>query len=96
MTDPREAEATSDGTTSFDFRGEKFTVPLEYADMPLSYLEAASDGKGLAVQARELLGPEQWAKVRAMSLTGRGLDELSDAINKAMGTDEGEDKPSST
>jgi hypothetical protein len=94
MTDPREAEATT-GTASFNFRGEAFTVPLEYADMPLSYLEAASDGKGLAVQARELLGPEQWAKVRAMNLTGRGLDELSDAINKAMGTDEGEEPASS-
>lgn len=95
MTDPREAEATT-GTASFDFRGETFTVPLEYADMPLAYIEAASDGKGLAVQARELLGPDQWAKVRGMGLTGRGLDELSAAINKAMGTDEGEDTPSST
>lgn len=91
---PLEAEAA--GTTAgFTFRGVEFTVPLVYADMPLAYIEAASDGAPLAVQARELLGADQWAKVRGLGLTGSGLDELSDAINAAMGTDEGEDEASS-
>ena len=94
MTDPREAEAKS-GTASFDFRGEAFTVPLEFDDYPLSYIEAASDGAPLAVQARELLGAEQWAKVRAMNLTGRDLRELEKGIAGAMGVDEGEEPASS-
>lgn len=94
MTDPRQAEATGTHAT-FTFRDVEFTVPLEYADLPLSYIEAASDGKGLAVQARELLGPAQWAQVRALNLTGSGLDDLSDAINAAMGDDAGEEAASS-
>jgi hypothetical protein len=93
MSNPRESEVT--GSASFEFKGETFTVPLEYADMPLAYIEAASEGAPLAIQARELLGPEQWARVRAMNLTGRGLNELSDAINAVMGTDEGEEPASS-
>ena len=28
---------------SFEFRGESFTIPTEYADYPLSYIEAAVD-----------------------------------------------------
>lgn len=94
MTDPREAEANG-GTATFTFRGETFTVPLEYADLPLGYIEAVGDGKPLAVQARELMGPEQWAKVRAMNLTGRDVTALGEAIDKALGTTEGEDPASS-
>lgn len=95
MTDPREAEAKG-STASFTFRKVEFTVPLEYDDYPLSFIEVASDGASGAVQARELLGPEQWAKVRAMDLKGRDLRPLLDAIDEAMGTDAGEDEASST
>lgn len=94
MSDPRKDEATT-GTASFKFRGETFTVPLEFADMPLSYIEAASEGAPLAIQARELLGPEQWERVRAMNLTGRGLHELRDALDAVQGTTEGEEEASS-
>lgn len=91
---PLKSEAA--GTTAeFEFNGETFTVPLEYDDFPLSYIEAAVDGRPLAVQARELLGPVQWERVRAMNLTGRNLQELSDAISDAAGIDSGESTPSS-
>ena len=82
-------------TASFDFRGESFTIPTEYADFPLSYIEAASDLKPLAVQARELLGAEQWATVRAMGLKGGDLDELYKAIEGAMGLTTGNSEASS-
>lgn len=94
MTDPREAEATG-RTATVNFRGETFTFPVEYADYPLSFIEAVSDGRAAAIQSRELLGPEQWAKVRGMGLHGRDLEALTDALNEAMGTDEGEDTASS-
>jgi hypothetical protein len=89
------AEASGDSTAEFEFRGEKFTVPLEYADYPVSYIEAASEGAGVAIQARELLGPEQWARIRAMGLTGRGLDELEAAIKSTNGIDSGNSPASS-
>jgi hypothetical protein len=82
-------------TAEFEFRGEKFTVPLEYADYPVEYIEAAEDGKSLAIQARGLLGPEQWDRVRSMRLKARDLDELSDAISAALGVEPGESTPSS-
>ena len=94
MSDPRESEAQG-SDASFQFHGETFTVPLAFDDYPLSYIEAASEGAPLAIQARELLGPEQWARVRAMNLTGRDLRALEDAISGAMGTTEGEEEASS-
>lgn len=88
------AEA-SGGTADVEFKGETFKIPLEYDDFPLAYIEAAVDGRPLAVQARELLGPDQWAVVRGMNLTGRGLQELSDAISDAAGIDSGNSPASS-
>lgn len=82
-------------TASFEFHGETFTVPLEYPDMPLGYIEAASEGAPLAIQARELLGAEQWARIRAMGLKGRDLAELHEAVEAAMGATSGESPASS-
>ena len=82
-------------TASIDFRGESFTIPLEYADYPLEYIEAASDGKPEAVQMRALLGPEQWETVRGMSPKGRDLDELGEAIRNAAGLSAGNSEASS-
>lgn len=94
MTNPRKAE-TQGSTATFTFREVEFTVPLEFDDYPLGFIEAASDGKPLAIQAREILGPEQWAKVHALNLKGRDLKPLFDALDEALGTDAGEDTPSS-
>lgn len=86
--DPREAEANG-STASVEFRGETFSIPLEYADYSLSFIEAAADGAPAVVQVRELLGPEQWTRVRALRLDGAGFDELVAAVQKAEGTDAG-------
>lgn len=90
----RKAEAAG-STATFEFRGESFEVPLEYDDYPLGYIEAASEGQPLAIQAREILGSEQWAKVRAMNLKGRDLSELETAIKGATGLSSGNSKASS-
>lgn len=87
-------EATG-STATFEFRGEKFTAPLEFEDMPIGYLEAVGDGANMAVQARELLGPEQWVRVRAMNLTGRDLNELRAALEEASGVSAGNSPASS-
>lgn len=94
MTDPRQAEANG-STNTFTFRDTEFIVPLEYADYPLSFIEAMGDGKSAAIQLRELLGPKQWAKVRAMDLAGRDLETLVDAAQNAMGVESGESGASS-
>ena len=82
-------------TASFEWRGESFTIPLEYADYPLDYIEAASDGKPVAIQMRALLGPEQWETVRGQNPKGRDLDELEEAIRGAMGLSAGNSEASS-
>lgn len=94
MTDPREAEAKT-GTASFDFKGETFTIPLEYDDYPISYIEAATQGAPLLTQTETLLGPEQWAKMRPLLVVGRDLRDVEKAITDAMGVDEGEGTASS-
>ena len=91
----RKAETTGSPTATFEFRGESFDMPLSYDDYPLSYIEAALDGKPLAIQARELLGPEQWARVRGMGLNGRDLEELGEAMQSAAGISSGNSKASS-
>lgn len=91
----RKTEAEGASTATFEFRGESFTVPLEYDDYSLEFIEAASDGKPLAIQARELLGPEQWSRVRAMGLSGRDLQPLFAAIEGAVGLDSGNSQASS-
>lgn len=90
----RKAEANGLPAT-FEFRGESFEMPLEYEDYPLSYIEAASEAKPLAIQARELLGPEQWARVRAMDLKGRDVTELFDVMQTAAGLSSGNSRASS-
>lgn len=89
----RKAEATGAPAT-FEFRGESFEVPTEYNDYPLSFIEAAAEGQTLAIQVRELLGPDQWARIRAMCLKGRDLNDLSDAMTAAAGLSPGNSKAS--
>ena len=92
--DPRQTEAT-DGPATVEFRGEKFTVPTEYADYPIGVIEAVSDDAPAAIQLRELLGPEQWAKVREICTTGRDLNDLTRAVSEVRGLDAGNSEASS-
>ena len=94
--DALRAEAAPDSATAeFEFRGEKFTFPRDYADQPLDFIEAVADLLPLAIQARALLGPDQWERVRAMRLKGSDFDEMSDAIQSAMGISSGNSTASS-
>jgi hypothetical protein len=91
----RKAEANGEPTATVEFRGETFTVPLEYDDLSIDFTEALEDGRSVGV-VRGALGPAQWRVVKAMNLKNRDLGELSDAIAEAMGfTDAGNSKASS-
>ncbi len=92
MSDPREAEAK--GFCTVDFRGVTLTFPTEYDEYPMGFIEAVNGGAGPDVQARELLGPDQWAQVRPLLSKGRDLNELVSALDVAQGTDAGEEAPS--
>ena len=82
-------------TATFEWKGESFTVPLEYDDYPLDFIEAVADGRSGPVQMRALLGPEQWATVRGMNPKGRDLNELQEVIQGATGLSEGNSEASS-
>jgi hypothetical protein len=90
----RESEAAGN-TITVKFRGESFVVPTEYVDYPLAFIEAVGDDKPAAIQLRELLGPEQWEKVRAMGCTGRDINELTNLVSDARGIDAGNSPASS-
>ena len=82
-------------TATFEWRGESFTVPLEYDDFPVEFIEAVADGRPGPVQTRALLGPEQWQIVRRMNPKGRDLNELQEVIQGATGLSEGNSEASS-
>jgi hypothetical protein len=90
----RKAEANG-GQGEVEFRGQKFTVPLEYDDYSLDFIEALEDGRTVGI-VRGALGPGQWRIVKAMDLTARDLGPLADSIAEAMGfTDAGNSTASS-
>ena len=91
----RAAEANDAKTLSVEFRGETFTVPTEYADYPLGFIEAVGDDKPPAIQLRELLGAEQWATVREVASKGSDIEELMRLIGDARGIDAGNSPASS-
>jgi hypothetical protein len=83
MSDAREAEATGQ-PGSFEFRGETFTVSRNRDEWTLDFLESVEEGKSVGI-IRGALGPDQWRSVRAMGLTVKDANELSDLIAQAMG-----------
>ena len=82
--DTRKAEARGDSTATVEFRGHTFTIPTEYDDFSVDFVEALEDGKTLSM-VRGALGPRQWQTVKAMRLKTRELAPLADDIAKAMG-----------
>lgn len=95
MSNEARKNETTSPTATFEFRGEEFTVPLSYDDYSLEFIEAAADGKPLAIQARELLGHDQWSRVRSLGLKGADLNELFEAIEAAEGLASGNSAASS-
>lgn len=89
----RKAEANGQQAT-LEFRGETFSVPTEYDDLSVDFLEALEDGKSVGI-IRGALGPEQWQVVKAMQLKARDLAELGDRIAAAMGFSAGNSEASS-
>lgn len=79
----RKSEAVGE-VGKVEFRGKTFTVPLEYDDFSVDFLEALEDGKTIGI-VRGALGPQQWHSVKAMGLTARDLVPLADGIADAMG-----------
>lgn len=95
MSDPRQAEARGESTATLEFRGETFTVPTEYDDFSLDFIEALEDGRTIGI-VRGALGDAQWRVVKSMDLKARDLAPLADAIAAAMGfTDAGNSTASS-
>lgn len=93
MSNARAEEAKNkDATVSF--RGRDFTVPREYNDWSVDFLESIEEGKSVGI-VRGALGQKQWAQVRAMNLKVSDLAELAEAITVALGFGSGESAPSS-
>jgi hypothetical protein len=94
MSNARESEA-KDKAATVEFRGHTFEVSREYDDMSIDFLESLEEGKTVGI-VRGALGPAQWRVVKSLDLKVRDLNELSDAIAKAMGFGSpGESAPSS-
>ena len=80
---PRKDEAAQKAA-EVEFRGRKFTVPLDYSEWPLALHEALEDGNDIAA-IRAALGADQWRVVRSMDLKTPDINELSSAVVAAMG-----------
>jgi hypothetical protein len=82
--DTRKAEAAGDKIATVEFRDHTFTVPREYDDMTVDFIESLEEGKTVGI-VRGALGPAQWRTVKGMSLKMSDLAELADNIAEAMG-----------
>lgn len=80
---PREAEARGEKVT-VPFRGHTFECERDREEWSVDLLESLEEGKSVGI-VRGFLGPAQWRTVKSMDLKSRDLDELSDAIARAMG-----------
>lgn len=82
MTTPAKAEAAKI-RPHFTFDGVKYTVD-NTMDWDLDVLEAVEDDKIVTI-VRTLLGPEQWAKFKSKPRKVADLNDLFQAIAKAVG-----------
>jgi hypothetical protein len=82
--DSRKEEAAGATTAPVEFRGTTFTVPRNYDDWTVDFLESIEEGKVVGI-VRGALGPVQWRTVKGMNLTIGQLQPFADAIAAAMG-----------
>ena len=82
MSNTVKAEVTKVRPT-FTYDGVKYTVD-NTMDWDLDVLEAIEDDKIVTI-VRALLGPDQWAKFKAKPRKVTDLNELFEAIAKAVG-----------
>ncbi|WP_431889473.1 hypothetical protein [Nocardiopsis alba] len=77
---------TTDKPKAISFRSERFRLPELDGGMDIDTLEAFEDGKVITA-IRGLLGPDQWAKLKAMTPKPNigDLEEIADKIAKVYG-----------
>jgi hypothetical protein len=76
----------TDKPKAISFRGERFRLPELDGGMDIDTLEAFEDGKVITA-IRGLLGPDQWAQLKAMTPKPNvgDLEEIADKIAKVYG-----------
>jgi len=95
MSDPRQDEAKDATTATVEFNGDTFTVPRNYDDWTVDFLESIEEGKVIGI-VRGALGPAQWGRVRRMNLTMKQLQPFADDIATAMGFGSSGESPASS
>lgn len=70
---PVQAEAEGDEMVTVAFHGEDFTIPRDPDKWSFEARCAIDDNSKQTVILRELIGPEQSARLRAIRVDGRGL-----------------------
>jgi len=84
VSDPAQVDGTPGVTVEVEWRGQTLALPSTIDDCDIEVLEAFEAGKAVGF-VRALLGETQWARLRATGLKVRDLNELGDAIAKALG-----------
>jgi hypothetical protein len=85
VSDITATDGVVDATVNVEWRGLTLALPSTIEDCDLEVLEAFEDGKA-ATFVRSLLGPAQWAQVRATGpMKVRDLAEIGELIAKALG-----------
>lgn len=82
---PLESEST--GFAEFDFRGAHFKVPTG-KNLPLKAVKALENNQSVAFV--EIVLGNDWPKAEPLVPTLGDLEELADAITKAMNSSSGE------
>lgn len=80
----RKSEAKDVKTVPVKWRGNDFTIPTEYDEWTVDFLESLEEGKSVGI-VRGALGPQQWAVVKQMNLKVGELGDLASAITAALG-----------
>lgn len=84
MSDLHQVDGVPGATIEVEWRGQTLVLPSTIEDCDIEVLEAFENGKAVGF-CRALLGDAQWARLRATGLKVRDLNELGDAIAKALG-----------
>lgn len=70
-------------TITLEFRGEKFEVPKRRGRWPIEAILQFGRGQGLQAM-RELLGSEDWKRLKSVCPTGDDFDEFIDPAMEVL------------
>ncbi|MFD9563384.1 hypothetical protein [Streptomyces sp. NPDC059994] len=79
----KSAEAKSKAT-AFEFKGEEFLIQAPM-DLPDEVLDVIEEGAGERAITRAIVGPDQWAKYRALRCTIGEFNEFLEKVTEAAG-----------